>query len=134
VTRSARPVLALIRVACLGAGCGGVKLASNRVTVANIQRVSLGMSEDEVVAILGPPFEVEPQPCLGPCAKMMTYSRPVHGARSYPMLWVHSRGRGVNDVHAKRYVDWGADDVGIYSLSEDHPHPGDSGLAPAFPK
>jgi hypothetical protein len=121
-------------VACVLTACGGAELASRRVTVRNIAHVSLGMSQDEVVATLGPPFSVEPEPYQASDAQVMNYSRPAKNARWYPMLWVHLRGGAVAEVYAKRYVWWGTDDEGIYLLSPKHPHPDATGLTKAFPE
>jgi len=35
------------------------------------------------------------------------------------MLWVHLRDGVVISVYAKRYIDWGADDVGVYGIEND---------------
>jgi hypothetical protein len=128
-----RRIAALV-VTCGMFGCGGADLASSRVTAANIERVSLGMSEAEVVAILGTPIRTDSEPYLSSDAKVMTYSRPARGARWYPMLWVHLQGGVVTNVYAKRYVYWGFDDEGIYNLIQEDPNPDPAGLRAAFPE
>jgi len=87
------------------------------VTVESIRAVQNGMTEKEVVAILGDPLERSPS--VIPNATMLTYSKPVYFAKWYPMLWVHLRDGVVISVYAKRYIDWGADDVGVYGTEDD---------------
>jgi hypothetical protein len=134
LTQPVLRVAALVLLACGQVTCGGANLASSRVTVKNIRRVSLGMSEAEVIAILGPPVMTEPVADLGSQRKVMHYSRPAKGARWYPMLWVHLQHDRVAEVYAKRYILWGADDEGIYLLSKEQPQPVATGLETAFPK
>ncbi len=90
------------------------RLAPN-VTVESIRAVQNGMTEDEVVAILGYPLERRPSPV--PDAVELAYSKPVHFAKWYPMLWVHVRDGVVISVYAKQYPFVG-DDVGIYGTVE----------------
>jgi hypothetical protein len=134
VTKRAVWIASLLIIAGGMTTFGRADLASSRVTVANVQRVSLGMSERDVVATLGPPVTTTPEPYYGPDAIVMEYSRPVRAARWYPMLWVHLRGGVVTEVYAKRYVLWGLDDEGVYLLSKDDPHPDPTGLRTTFPR
>jgi len=54
-----------------------------------------------------------------PDAITLTYSKPAYFAKWYPMLWIHLRNDKVFDVYAKRYTDWGLDDVGVYGTGND---------------
>ncbi len=96
---------------------GGSRLAEG-VTVEAIRAVQNGMTEGEVVAILGEPLERAPSVNY-PDAITLTYSKPAYFAKWYPMLWIHLRNGRVFDVHAKRYIDWGIDDVGVYGTGND---------------
>ena len=63
----------------------------------------------------------------------LTYSRPVRGVWSYPMLWIHLRSGRVDEIYAKRYFMFGADDQGIYGYSKGRPPWADAGrLREAF--
>ena len=90
----------------------GNRLAEG-VTVEAIRAVKNGMTEEEVVAILGVPFERAPS-VNHLDTITLTYSKPAYFAQWYPMLWVHLRNDRVFEVYAKRYIVWGSDDVGIY--------------------
>ena len=96
---------------------GGSRLAKG-VTVESIRAVENGMTEEEVVAILGNPIERAPSVNY-PDAITLAYSKPTYFAKWYPMLWVHLRNDRVVDVYAKRYIDWGTDDVGVYGTGND---------------
>jgi len=75
------------------------------------------MTKADVVGILGEPHATA-LGIYGTNTFVMHYARPVRLARWYPMLWVHLTNDVVVEVYAKRYVDWGADDIGVYGLSE----------------
>jgi hypothetical protein len=77
--------------------------------------VRVGMSEAEVIQVLGEPVARTPHPELG--VNTLEYARPVRRARWYPILWVHLKAGRVSEVYAKRYIWWGSDDYGVYSLS-----------------
>ena len=124
--------LPLLLSACGLIGCARADLASERVTAANIQRVSLGMSEADVVRALGVPVRSVPEPYYGPDATLLEYSRPVRVAKSYPMVWVHLRSGVVTEVYVKRYGFFGFDDEGVYSLSRDNPRPDPAKLRTLF--
>ncbi len=96
---------------------GSSRLAEG-VTVEAIRIVQSGMTEEEVVAILGEPLERAPLVNY-PDAITLTYSKPAYFAKWYPMLWIHLRNGRVFDVYAKRYIDWGIDDVGVYGTGND---------------
>lgn len=97
---------------------GGSRLAEG-VTVEAIRAVQNGMSEEEVITILGEPVAYT-RPVHYPDTITLTYSKPAYFARWYPMLWVHLRNGKVVEVYAKRYIDWGSDDVGVYGIGDDH--------------
>lgn len=97
---------------------GGSRLAEG-VTVESIRAVENGMTEEEVVAILGNPIERAPSVNY-PDAITLTYSKPAYFAKWYPMLWIHLRNDRVVDIYAKRYIDWGTDDIGVYGTGNDH--------------
>jgi hypothetical protein len=94
--------------------CGGGEAMAPGVTRAGIRGVQLGMTEEEVVKILGQPLAAKLNEIRG--VKTLEYTRPVRTAWWYPMLWVHLKG--VNEVYAKRYVWWGIDHEGAYGLSD----------------
>ena len=91
----------------------GVSRLANGVTVEGIRAVRNGMAEEEVLAILGPPLGRRPSR-HHPDLITLTYSKPAYFAKWYPMLWVHLRDGKVLEVYAKRYIDWGTDDVAVY--------------------
>lgn len=112
-------MLALITLISIGwrVTHGGSRLAEG-VTVEAIRAVQNGMTEEQVVAILGGPVERAPSVNY-PDAITLTYSKPAYFAKWYPMLWIHLRNGRVSDVYAKRYIDWGIDDVGVYGAGND---------------
>jgi hypothetical protein len=108
-------------------GCGGrADLSSPLIDASSIRRVQLGMTESEVVSILGQPFSVEGR-TDEPRHRVMNFSCPA-GGYWYPMLWVHLRDGRVNEVYAKRYEGW--DDASVYSLTSERrwesPHFGET--------
>ena len=89
--------------ACLFAGwwvTHGVRLLAKGVTVEAIQAVQPGMTEAEVIAILGEPFERGPSGY--PNEITFTYSKPAYFARWYPMLWVHFQDGKLYNLTAQR--------------------------------
>jgi hypothetical protein len=122
MTLNHRPqyLLCVLLVAAIANACGrSAYLASSAIDAFAIRQVRLGMTVEEVVAILGQPFSIEPKPIEfhGPDASTMNYSKRVPSAWSYPMLWVHLKNRRVVEVYAKSYVGW--DDRGVYGLSRE---------------
>ena len=96
----------------------GVSRLAEGVTVEAIRAVQNGMTEEEVLAILGDPLERAPSDHY-PDGITLTYSKPAYFAKRYPMLWVHLRNDKVDDVYAKRYEVWGVGDVGVYGTGND---------------
>jgi hypothetical protein len=95
--------------------CQSVEDVAPAVTRAGIRAVRVGMTEAEVIQILGEPIARTRNAELG--VNTLEYARPVRRARWYPMLWVHLEAGRVSEVYAKRYIWWGSDDYGVYSLS-----------------
>jgi hypothetical protein len=95
--------------------CGARALAPG-VSCSSIRSIRLGMTDAEVVSILGEPIAREPGYPAG--VTTLVYSRPVRGARWYPMVWVHLRNGRVLAAYVKKYLFWGADSVGVYGLAE----------------
>jgi hypothetical protein len=100
---------------------GGSDLAGN-VNVLNIRKIRLGMTQAQVIELLGEPFSVEKKSIeyWPPNSFVMHYSRPGQRARWYPMLWIHLKDDKVEEVYAKRYIFWGVDDEGVYLLDGRH--------------
>ena len=112
-------VIVLVATSCdlTAPVCGARDMAAG-ITASTIRRVQIGMRRDEVERILGAPFAETARQYPAPdggSVTLLEYSRPVRGARWYPMLWVHIERGAVIEVYAKRYVDWGTDDEGVYS-------------------
>lgn len=96
---------------------GSSRLAEG-VTIEAIRAVESGMTEEEVIAILGGPVGRAPS-VNHPDAITLTYSKPAYFAKWYPMLWVHLRNDRVFEVYAKRYIAWGSDEVGVYGAENE---------------
>lgn len=105
----------IVGLVALVAGRGGETLAPG-VTRAAIRSIRVGMTEGEVVRILGEPlssdFDADRR------VRTLNYTRAVPGARWHPMLWVHLTEGRVSEVYAKKYVWWGKDDEGVYMLND----------------
>lgn len=78
-----------------------------------IRAIQNGMTEEQVLAIIGPPLDRGPS-SHDPEVTTLVYSKSAYFARWYPMLWIHLRDGRVIDVYGKRYIDWGVDDMGVY--------------------
>lgn len=94
----------------------GHRLADG-VSIEAIRAMQVGMTEEEVLSIIGEPFDIAPS-SLNPFIMTFTYSKRIPIARWYPMLWVHFQDGKVIEVYAKRYYFWG-DDIGILWLGID---------------
>ena len=128
-----RNLLPIALVFGLGA-CGSPFASSNLssgVTTTSVQAITIGMSEAQVVRLLGAPLS---RSTSADGRLTLQFSRPVEGARSYPMLWVHFRNGKVDEVYAKRYVFWGVDHEGVYGLSATHGRWATSAFEQTFPK
>ena len=128
--RTAALLLSVCVTSLVGCNPMGQSDLAPGVGCAAIRKVRLGMTEAEVLAILGPPLEKKEnytggmtcgptgcQPAYPPGRTQLIYSREVPGARWYPMLWVYLDHGHLSEVYAKRYIVWGADDIGVYDLS-----------------
>ncbi len=92
-------------------GCANLNDAE-KVTASNILKIDIGMSEHQVIGLLGEPvskYHGGYQP--------YTYQYTEKGVFNYPMVWVHFDSSGVNEVYVKYYGI--ADDQGIYGLAKD---------------
>ena len=88
---------------------------TERVSVKKILEIKVGMTQNEVLGIIGKPFEIEQS---YQNKTTFVYSKPVKYSRNYPMLWVHfDKNNKVYGVLAKRYIYFGLDDEGIYHVS-----------------
>lgn len=94
-------------------GCGSNCNYSEKVTASNILRVDLGMSENQVVELLGPPVRGYKRDL-----QSYTFEYTEKGKSYYPMVWVHFDTSGsVNNVYVKYYSL--IDDKGIYGLTKE---------------
>jgi len=109
---------------------------SEGVTVENIRKIKIGMTDKEVIRILGDPFYVSKEYKMG--IVTFVYKRPFyHGelekekikgkytmifskdakySRWYPMLYVLFKDGRVEMIYAKRYNLF--DKIGVYSKSK----------------
>lgn len=86
---------------------------NNKINTNKIKLIKVGLSEATVISILGNPLQVENK--YKSMGKTFTYTRVPKYAMTYPMLWVHfDKNENVNQVFAKKYILWGADDECIY--------------------
>jgi outer membrane protein assembly factor BamE (lipoprotein component of BamABCDE complex) len=85
------------------------------VNPAAIRRVTIGMTSQQVLAILGQPVRIRSGYVNG---VLYDYARP--GMLNNAGLWVSFHNNAVREVHAKRYF-WIADDKTIYDLQADRP-------------
>ena len=111
----AAAMASVIGLVALATGRGGEAVASG-VTRDAIRSIRVGMTEGELVRILGEPLSSDFDAGRG--VRTLNYARAVPGARWYPMLWVHLREGRVSEVYAKKYVWWGKDDEGVYILND----------------
>ena len=111
---------ALLTITLVSNGCrtffGDARLSS-QVTVESIQQIELGMTQKQAIDLLGAPLDTRRD--VDRNRFTLQFSKPVPGARWYPMLWVHLEDGRVIEVYAKRYILWGVDDEGVYGLTQD---------------
>lgn len=116
LTRWARmaavPVVAALFA--ITAGCQALPQRADRVNADTIRSIEIGMSEQEVIAILGPPLRVRP---WGPDWVCLDYALP-GWSRQSPSLWVSLDHGVVRTVHAKIYPIL-AEDRAIYEAAVD---------------
>jgi hypothetical protein len=87
---------------------------SSGVTTQTIRAVALGMTEAQVITLLGEPLARETRE---DGRHTLQFSRPVTGVSWYPMLWVYFRNGQVTGIYAKRYILWLGDDNIVYLIS-----------------
>jgi len=89
------------------------------VTRDGIRAIKVGMTREEVEAILGTPitFSKEYADSDSDRWHLMTYSRTAFGGMWYPMLWVHLEDGRVSSVYAKAYAS-DMSERGLYCHSE----------------
>jgi len=124
----------LMALACAACTAGADLPAG--VTADRVLMLRPGMTYEEVTTIVGPPVRMETElprhregsmdvvhrqvPTANPFGDrvVLTFSRPVRFAMSYPMLWVTLEKGRVTDIYAKRYDAWGLDSEGVYWYRE----------------
>jgi SmpA/OmlA family protein len=102
-------------VAILLGGCSSPQVASN-VSPSAIRSIKVGMTEQQVTAILGQPLRKRP---WGPESVIYDYAIPGWGLSS-PSLWISFTHGSVQTVNAKRHRLI-ADDQAIFELRADQP-------------
>ncbi len=103
-------------VVAVAVGCGsGHPQKTERVNADTIRSVKVGMSQQEVRAILGPPLKVEP---WGTNTVLLRYAIPGWLRRS-PSLWVAFDHGAVSTVHATVHPVV-ADDRAVYEAAAHH--------------
>ena len=94
------------------------------VTVETVRAIDVGMTEEDVWKLLGPPIATFPDTCSceeepvhSSCPERIVYqySRSLNRGTPHPMLWVHFLNGKVSSVYAKRYGVFGDD--GVYGKS-----------------
>lgn len=105
---------------CTGNYTGGL---APGVSVERVLALKVGMSYEQVVAVLGPPVEVkrvaagselERLPNGSRESVVLSYGRPVIWAASYPLLWVRLDDNRLESVYAKQGFFGGTGDDGLY--------------------
>jgi len=96
--------------------------SNSRINTDNIKLIQVGMTVENVVAILGKPLKITNR--YENRGKTFTYTEKQENKMTYPMLWVHfDRESKVDIVFAKKYILWGADDECIYNLDSKYDDP-----------
>jgi len=86
------------------------------INPASIRSVKIGMTEQQVVAILGQPLQIRP---WGEDAVIYDYALP-GWSRWSPRLWISFEKGVVRTVHGKRHYIMG-DDRAVYEARGDRP-------------
>lgn len=116
ITRTrASAVAVLASLFAVVVGCGSVPRKAERVDADAIRSVTVGMSQQEVRAILGPPLKVEP---WGTGTVLVRYAVPGWLRRS-PSLWIAFDHGAVSVVHATVYPVI-ADERAVYEAATHH--------------
>lgn len=112
--RTFRMTVAIVLSCMVTPACFTQANLPDRVTVENIRRIQLGMTRQDVEAILGPPLKVEH---FSYAPETLVYFTRLWTPMHYPMLWVHLRDDGrVVEVYAKRHNSLDSD--GVYVLRQ----------------
>jgi len=91
-------------------GCESEYNYSERLTSSTILELDIGMSENQVVNLLGNPVRKYSRDF-----QSLTYEYTEKMNYNYPMVWVHFDSLGVKEVYVKYYGL--IDDEGVYGLS-----------------
>jgi hypothetical protein len=97
------------------AGCRRPQMASG-VSPASIRSIKIGMTEQEVIAILGQPLQIRP---WGKDAAIYDYALPGWAVWS-PGLWISFEKGAVRTVQGKRHYMM-RDDHAVYEARGDRP-------------
>jgi hypothetical protein len=108
--------VSVLLVILAASACGGAPRIAPGMTPTAIRSVKMGMTQQQVIAILGPPLRVRP---WGHNSVIFDYAVP-GWATSSPGLWVHVENETVSTVQAKQY-HLIRDDEAVYELSRGHP-------------
>jgi hypothetical protein len=126
--------LCVIALTC--ASCAPGRDLGSRVDADRVLALRPGMTYTDVSDLLGKPISMEGempphledgitvvhrmQPTENPNGPhvLLTYSRPVRWAMTYPMIWVTLEAGKVTEIYVKRYYAWGFDSDGIYGYSD----------------
>ena len=106
------------------------------VTADRVLALRPGMAYHDVIETIGPPLEMESEmpthtegavPVVhrmvqttdptGPYV-VLTYSRRVPWAVTYPMFWITLKAGHVTDIYVKHYYGWGIESDGIYGYAQ----------------
>lgn len=108
---------AVVMAWCACVACTSESGLAAGVTKAGIRHLELGMSESQVVALLGPPVERK-EVDGGSNAVGLFYSKQTaDGVYAYPFVAVVLEDGGVSVVSVKQRSFLGLDDEGVYSLT-----------------
>ena len=85
----------------------------SKINTQKIRAITVGMSMENIISILGKPIQIADR--YDKKGKTFTYTKVPKYKMTYPMLWIHfDKNAKVNQVFAKKYILWGADDECIY--------------------
>ncbi|EKD26857.1 MAG: hypothetical protein ACD_79C00988G0011 [uncultured bacterium] len=78
---------------------------SPNVNIKNIKKITIDMPKEEVIKILGTPFEIQQKPenTEGKISYTMRYSKSIFYCKCYPMLWITLTDNKVSNVYSKKY-------------------------------
>jgi hypothetical protein len=106
---------AFVCVAIAAASCRSPQIVS-RVDPTSIRSITIGMTEQEVTAILGQPLRIRP---WGSTAEIYDYAIPGWASPS-PGLWIYFEKGAVRTVRATRHRMIGEDQA-VYEARADRP-------------